>query len=301
MPRAISWPPPYFAFQAVGVWGLVVSVPPPRPPRARVPCVLIRQRLLPGSRFARLSNPVAGSGDHRQHERAAHPPPRRTRASLSLSLRYWTYSVGVPAIAQDIVTDVLEGYKQHALPLNHLVMDMDWHAQQCQYTWNTTIIPDPAGWIRRIHDASTSPTGNPLKYLLNLHPNGVHSNEAGYPQAAKIAGVTGNASIPCNLADPKMANAYFDAIVGAGANQEVDYWWTDYGGCGQPASDGSDGSAATTTSPPSFQIGELGTIGSLWWSNYIYHTDPRRFGTGAAAKRGLVLSRHGGLGTHRYS
>ena len=45
--------------------------------------------------------------------------------------RYWVYSTGVPEVAQDIVKDVLDGYRDNALPLNHLVMDMDWH------TWNS--------------------------------------------------------------------------------------------------------------------------------------------------------------------
>ena len=57
--------------------------------------------------------------------------------------RYWVYSVRVPEVAQDIVSDVLEGYRDHALPLNHLVMDMDWHSQTSQYSWNQTIIKDP--------------------------------------------------------------------------------------------------------------------------------------------------------------
>jgi hypothetical protein len=41
---------------------------------------------------------------------------------------------------------------------------------------------------------------------------------------------------------------------------------------------------------------------NLWWGNYAFHSDPGRFGgLGATpARRGLVLSRYGGLGTHRY-
>ena len=42
---------------------------------------------------------------------------------------------------------------------------------------------------------------------------------------------------------------------------------------------------------------------NLWWGNYIFTSDPGRFGgEGRAAgdERGLVLSRYGGLGTHRY-
>ncbi len=79
--------------------------------------------------------------------------------------RYWVYSVGVPAIAQDIVTDVLDGYRDHALPLNHLVMDMDWHTASSQYSWNTKLVPDPVGWMADLHSDS-NPLGHPLKYLV---------------------------------------------------------------------------------------------------------------------------------------
>jgi alpha-glucosidase len=37
--------------------------------------------------------------------------------------RYYTYS------QQQVVAEVLEGYHNHSLPLNHLVLDMDWCAQ----------------------------------------------------------------------------------------------------------------------------------------------------------------------------
>jgi alpha-glucosidase (family GH31 glycosyl hydrolase) len=52
--------------------------------------------------------------------------------------------------------------------------------------------------------------------------------------------------------------------------------WTDWGGCGHPSGK---------------------NIGNLWWANYLYHQDQSRTVDG---KRGLVLSRFGGLGTHRY-
>eukprot|EP00729_Bicosta_minor_P022858 gene22858-16884_t len=35
--------------------------------------------------------------------------------------RYWRYS------EQSLVEEVLEGYKNYSIPLNNLVMDMDWH------------------------------------------------------------------------------------------------------------------------------------------------------------------------------
>ena len=194
--------------------------------------------------------------------------------------RYWVYSVRVPEVAQDIVSDVLEGYRDHALPLNHLVMDMDWHSQSSQYSWNKTIIPDPAAWMAELHSDNNT-LGHSLKFLVNLHPNGVGTTETHYADFAKQMKNKGGPKWKCDLSDPAFASAYFDWMMGAkGAaaapNNGIDYWWTDWGGCGHPSG---------------------GNIGSLWWSNYLYHQDQSRTGNG---KRGLVLSRFGGLGTHRY-
>ena len=52
------------------------------------------------------------------------------------------------------------------------VMDMDWHARDAAYSWNTSIVPDPAAWMGTLH-SDKNPLGHPLKYLVNLHPNGV--------------------------------------------------------------------------------------------------------------------------------
>ena len=169
--------------------------------------------------------------------------------------RYWVYSVRVPEVAQDIVSDVLEGYRDHALPLNHLVMDMDWHSQSSQYSWNTTIIKDPAAWMAELH-ADNNTLGHPLKYLVNLHPNGVGGNETHYPEFAKQMKNKGGPTWKCDLSDPAFASAYFDWMMGAkGAaaapNNGIDYWWTDWGGCGQPS-----GGAG--------KWGTGGNIGSLW-------------------------------------
>ena len=119
--------------------------------------------------------------------------------------------------------------------------------------------------------------------LQNLHPNGVGSSETHYKEFASAMGSHGKgpgSSYKCDLSDPMFASAYFDWMMGsagtsASPNDGIDYWWTDWGGCGTPG----------------------GGISTLWWGNYLYHQDSARTADG---KRGLVLSRHGGLGTHRY-
>ena len=126
--------------------------------------------------------------------------------------RYWVYSVGVPTVAQDIVTDVLDGYREHGLPLNHVVMDTDWHNNTAQYSWNRTIIPHPADWMAHLHSDNNS-VGHPLKYLLNLHPNGVAKTETYYSQFADQihkAPTGSDGQFKCDLSDHQFASAYFD-------------------------------------------------------------------------------------------
>ena len=161
-------------------------------------------------------------------------------------------------------------------------MDMDWHTWGSQYSWNRTLVPDPEGWMSSLHSAD-NPLGYPLKYMVNLHPNGVSPAETHYDAFAKaMGGVPGSkTSYRCDLSNSTFASAYFDWMMGAAGapaapNNKMDYWWTDWGGCGSPAGK---------------------NVGSLWWANYLYHQDKSRIGNG---NRGLVLSRYGGLGTHRY-
>eukprot|EP01050_Picozoa_sp_SAG11_P013580 SAG11_NODE_1597_length_4611_cov_2.534131_2_plen_1029_part_00 len=305
---------------------------------SKLDAVIVRPSATTPPRSTSLGPPGAGGGKRTDHFLFAHGR-RYTDALADFALvagkmdmpplsafgiwwsRYWVYSVRVPEVAQDIVSDVLEGYRDHALPLNHLVMDvratsaclfhvaqirqwalpvlpcyfstfchpahtalemlqMDWHGQNSQYSWNETIIKDPVAWMAELHSDNNT-LGHPLKYLVNLHPNGVGPTETHYAEFAKQMKNKGGPKWKCDLSDPSFASAYFDWMMGAkGAaaapNNGIDYWWTDWGGCGKPSG---------------------GNIGTLWWSNYLYHQDRSRTANG---KRGLVLSRYGGLGTHRY-
>eukprot|EP01046_Picozoa_sp_COSAG06_P054264 COSAG06_NODE_9609_length_1859_cov_1.629545_1_plen_332_part_00 len=68
--------------------------------------------------------------------------------------RYWVYS------AKSITQQVIEGYADHALPLNHIVMDMDWHTtgQWGGYSWNRTLFPDLEAFITGADNALFAPS-----------------------------------------------------------------------------------------------------------------------------------------------
>jgi alpha-glucosidase (family GH31 glycosyl hydrolase) len=189
--------------------------------------------------------------------------------------RYYPYT------ADSIVSQVLDGYKNYSLPLDVLVLDMDWHQEpsnkNCHswgnYDWNTKYFPDPVGFCNSIH-SSNNVLGRPLRMSLNLHPDtGVDSCDSRYPEIARRMGLPPNGTqiIPCNFENVTFANAVFDVYLNAQPLQQIDWWWTDYGGCG-------------------------GGPNQMLWSNYVFDSNPGAFSKG---ERPLVLSRFGGLGTHR--
>jgi alpha-glucosidase (family GH31 glycosyl hydrolase) len=85
-------------------------------------------------------------------------PPRRALGVWWS--RYWPYS------ATTIVTEVLNGYKNNSIPLDVLVLDMDWG----NFDWNKKLFPDPSAFCDMIH-SSANPVGHPLAMSLNLHPD----------------------------------------------------------------------------------------------------------------------------------
>eukprot|EP01120_Amphizonella_sp_Union-15-10_P010944 TRINITY_DN4546_c0_g1_i15.p1 TRINITY_DN4546_c0_g1~~TRINITY_DN4546_c0_g1_i15.p1 ORF type:complete len:870 (-),score=176.31 TRINITY_DN4546_c0_g1_i15:56-2665(-) len=201
--------------------------------------------------------------------------PPRTAFGVWWS-RYYAYS------QQQFISEVLTGYATNGLPLSHVVLDMDWHIEVnspgCDtwggYTFNTNLFPNPQNFISWLHGYDNV-LKHPVKLLLNVHPQtGVDHCQANYPQFARAMGVDPSTqkTIPCNFGNTSFASNLFSIFLDAEPLTGVDYWWTDYGGCGGPSDR------------------------SLFWSNYYYDSHLQLY----RHRRPLVLSRNGGLGNHRY-
>src|SRR3954452_9345715 len=98
--------------------------------------------------------------------------------------RFWAYT-------QDELQALMTEFEAHQVPLSVCIVDMDWHITQTGsrsvgwtgYTWNTTLFPDPQGFIAWLHAKG-------LKTALNLHPaDGVFPHEAQYRQMAEALGI----------------------------------------------------------------------------------------------------------------
>ena len=223
--------------------------------------------------------------------RVAGRPGLVPRAAMGVMWsRYFPYS------AATFESDILEGFASHAVPLHAVYFDMDWHTEPgdpaCN-TWgkwdfNTTLFPDPAGFLDRLHSGD-NPIGHPVAVSLNLHPQvGIDRCESRYAAFAAAVGwdTSRNATIPCALHNATWVAALFDVELGVAPLNQIDWMWTDFGGCGDPLPPSPPGGTASARA--------IAETAQLWATLGV-------FGPAAAltGKRPVVVSRQGGLGNHR--
>ncbi len=195
--------------------------------------------------------------------------------------RYWAYS------DQELDT-LVRGFQENDVPLDVLVIDMDWHLNESQlngmhavdqsgqhlgwtgYTWNPLLFPDPKAFLTHVHDEG-------LKATLNLHPaSGVQPWEAAYPAMARAMGIDPATKeyVPFDITNKNFAMNYMEILHHPLEREGIDFWWLDW-------------QQGTTTNTPG--------VNPTWWLNYVHFTDQEREG-----KRPLLFHRWGGLGNHRY-
>jgi len=182
--------------------------------------------------------------------------------------RYWAYK-------DTELKELVKGFNEHDVPLDVLVVDMDWHLDGWTgYTWNPDYFPDPAGFLKWCHDQG-------LQVTMNLHPaDGVGRHEAAFPEVARAMGKNPRKvkKIPFEATNPRYMNAYFEYLHHPLEQQGIDFWWIDWQ---QGTDSGMKG------------------IDPLFWLNYLHWTDMER-NPMRLPKRPILFSRWGGLGNHRY-
>ena len=193
--------------------------------------------------------------------------------------RYWAYS-------DQELRDLVTGFHNNNVPLDVLVIDMDWHQTFGRnfsvrdasghnkgwsgYTWDKALFPDPKDFLTELHNEG-------LKATLNLHPaSGVQPWEDAYPQFARNMGIDPATQkyVPFDITDRKFTKNYLDLLHHPLEKQGIDFWWLDWQQEGNT---------------------QLAGVNPTWWLNYIHFTDQQHEG-----KRPLLFHRWGGLGNHRY-
>jgi alpha-glucosidase len=195
--------------------------------------------------------------------------------------RYWSYT-------DDELEQLVRQFHSHEVPLDVLVIDMDWHPTfdtrwwdhktdasghglgWSGYSWNKSLFPDPPAFLSWVHEQG-------LKATLNMHPaSGVQPWEDRYSQMARAMGIDPATKqyVPFDITSKKFATNYMDILHHPLERQGIDFFWLDW-------------QQESNT--------KVANINPTWWLNYVHFTDQEREG-----KRPLLFHRWGGLGNHRY-
>lgn len=180
---------------------------------------------------------------------------------------------------EETYLELMDRFEQNNLPFTVAVIDMDWHLVDIDekygsgwtgYTWNKAYFPEPARFLKHLHDKGMHTT-------LNVHPaEGVQAHEEMYKEMAEAMGVdyTKEDPINCDLADPKFIEEYFTFLHHPREKEGVDFWWIDWQQGTNSKIEGLD---------------------PLWILNHFHFLDNQKNG-----KRPMNFSRYAGPGSHRY-
>ena len=171
---------------------------------------------------------------------------------------------------------LMDRFEQAGIPLSVAVIDMDWHVTEnpwnsgwTGYSWNRALFPDPERFLRELHARG-------MRTTLNLHPGqGVAPHEDAYEAMCAAVGqdAARHLSVDFSPTSERYMKAYFELLHHPLEEQGVDFWWIDW----------QQGSACA-----------MEGLDPLWLLNERHYRDSCRKG-----KRGLILSRYAGPGSHR--
>lgn len=176
--------------------------------------------------------------------------------------------------------ELVERFEEEKLPFSVAVVDMDWHLVDdvdlkygsgwTGYTWNKNFFPDPAGFMKWLHEHG-------MKITLNVHPaDGVRAFEEPYQRIAEKMGIDPESEIPVQFdpADPHFMEVYLKDLHHPLEEEGVDFWWLDW-------------QQGTVTKVPG--------LDPLWMLNHYHYLDSSWKGS-----RSITFSRYAGVGSHRY-
>ena len=184
--------------------------------------------------------------------------------------RYWSYS------DQDF-RDLISNFQQLDLPLDVLVIDMDWHPISPEagggwtgWDWNERLFPDYKAFLKYLDQQG-------VKATMNLHPaDGVRPYEKKYEAFMQRLGKSDGKTYEWLGSDKRYVKAIFDTYLHDYMADGVDFWWIDWQQWEKDR--------------------RISSLDNVFWCNYIWFTDMERNGD----RRPMLYHRWGGLGNHRY-
>ncbi|MDE5671563.1 MAG: glycoside hydrolase family 31 protein [Eubacterium sp.] len=194
------------------------------------------------------------------------------------------------AYTQKEYLDLMARFKHENIPLTVATVDMDWHWVKEKdiygtfgvkydgcgsygwtgYSWNTELFPDYKQFLNKLKEDN-------LHVTLNLHPaDGVHSYEDMYEEMAKAVGIDPKTKekVKFQCGSDTFWNAYFDVLHKPYEKDGVDFWWIDW----------QQGKKS--------DVKGLDPLNALNHYHYLDNAENEDIP--------LILSRYGGIGSHRY-
>ncbi len=183
------------------------------------------------------------------------------------------YSRWYPFHQQELI-ELVKKYREHNIPLDVLVVDVDWHQEHWNgYDWRKDLFPNPQQFIQTIKDWG-------IRLVLNDHP-GYENNDPLPENDSHLVKIKAELKEPpykamwaCDWTRKSSVQAWANHCLKNILAQGIDWWWidgwTDFG---------------------------FLDIDSQYWVNWQYYEATKEF---HPEKRALILSRWGGLGGHRY-
>ena len=179
--------------------------------------------------------------------------------------------------------EVLKEYELRSIPLDVLVLDMNWHKKDkwTGYSFDDKLFPYDGETLVEMKEKLG------LKMALNIHDaDGVFPFESKYQAMADAVGFDTSNSDPIpfmSCSNSTYAYALEDEVMlPLEENSGVDFFWIDW------QQGGTQGGCTGERENPTI------------WTNKLRVTDKKRRGGEKENERGMVLARWGGLGNHRY-
>lgn len=173
-------------------------------------------------------------------------------------------------------------YRRERIPIDVMVIDTDWRRGWGGYDWNKEFFPNPRRALRALHKLG-------LKVTLNDHPgydnyDALPLDDSKIPKIARLLGpIPHQGQWACDWSNKRAVEVWRKVVLGPVFDDGCDFWWVD-----------------GWIKPP-FGVTRLGGVYTggtdcqLWANRHYYELAEEKTGN-----RGLILSRWGGIGSHRY-
>ena len=189
-----------------------------------------------------------------------------------------------PAFSELESRDLVARFEQEGAPLSVLVLDLEWHVPDWwHWDWNPALFPDPEGFLAWLH-------GKQIQVTLNVHPEVLLETDSHFDAFVQASGSQARIEpipaadrvewklkspadhrVTLDMADKAQVQALQRLCCEPLVRQGADFWWL-------------DGALARMN----------GADAQLLTSKAYYETSE------VDGRRGMLLGRYGGLGSHRY-